>query len=190
MGKMAKKRQRRGDLPFARNLRKLMEDRGLSQKEICQQTAIKTTTLNDWLGGTTPSDLVAVAELCRVLKVDFQVLLLGSRPEHDYEEKVFMKLFDIEDSHMEFSGVFLIEAKRLSEGEKRSFCPLEIEVFMNKQILALAAIWTLTGCLGGSGGGGMASSDPTPIVDPTPTPVVVVPTPTRYRAVIVIPARR
>src|ERR1022692_613768 len=113
MENTGKKRQRKGNLPFARNLRKLMQDRGLSQKEICKQTGIKTTTLNDWLGGTAPSDLIAVAELCRVLKVDFQVLLLGSRPEHEYEEKSLHELFDVQDSP-EFSGIFLIEAKRLN----------------------------------------------------------------------------
>ncbi len=89
-----------------------MEERGLSARALAKMTNIKASTLGDWLAGATPTDLVAVAEVARILKIDFQVLLLGSRPEIGTAEKSIHDIFEIEDSP-EFSGIFLIEAKRL-----------------------------------------------------------------------------
>ncbi|MBX2989148.1 MAG: helix-turn-helix transcriptional regulator [Bdellovibrionaceae bacterium] len=116
---MGKKRQRRGDLPFAKNLRKIMRERGVSARSLSKMTNVKASTLGDWLAGAAPTDLLAVAEVAKALKVDFQVLLLGTRPVEDHEEKTLAELFEIED-HPEFSGVFLIEAKRLRRRPKTS----------------------------------------------------------------------
>lgn len=114
---MSKRRQKRGELPFAKNLRNLMQERGVSQRKLAALSGVKTSTLGDWLSGAMPTDLLSVAEVARVLKTDFQVLLLGSRPAGDAEEKNINELFEVDDAP-EFSGLFLIEAKRLRRRQK------------------------------------------------------------------------
>lgn len=110
MEKTTKKKN--SNIPFSINLKKLMQEKGISQRSLAKLAGIKLSTLNDWLAGANPSDLKAVAEICKVLKVDFEYLLLGSRASIPLREKSLTELFDIE-TDPQFSGLFLIEAKRL-----------------------------------------------------------------------------
>lgn len=97
--------------PFAKNLKALAE-RGISQKSASELAGVTPATLNDWLGGTQPSDPIAVQRLCRALKADFEWLLTGEKSRVEPRELSLAEVFDVQDDAT-FSGIFQIEAKRL-----------------------------------------------------------------------------
>lgn len=110
---MEKRRKRQGEIPFAVNLKRIMKERGISQRELSKLTGVKLATLNDWLNNAAPQDLQAVASMAQFLKVDFQFLLLGTYAEKRSPSELNLEeIFEIEHDP-DFSGLFLLEAKRL-----------------------------------------------------------------------------
>ncbi len=100
--------------PFSKNLKAILEERGISQKSAAELAGVTPTTLNDWLGGTQPSDAIAVQRLCRALKCDFEWILTGQKSRLEGKDLSLAEIFDVQDEPS-FSGIFKIEAKRLKK---------------------------------------------------------------------------
>lgn len=112
-----KEQKKRGRKPskgpslFSKNLKSLMADRRLSSREIARICGVGASVVSQWLGGSNPSDSIAVLKLCQHFGLDFQQTLTGIPSQRSSNDR-FTEFFDVE-SAAEFSGVFLIEAKRL-----------------------------------------------------------------------------
>ena len=111
-------RRKKTDIPFAKNLQKVLKERGLSQRAAAEIAGVSVTTINDWLSGTSPANLEAVLKLCRALKTEFQWMLTGTRDSVDTKDLTLSEIFDIQDDPA-FSGIFKIEAKRLKRRNER-----------------------------------------------------------------------
>lgn len=98
--------------PFADNLKAILAERGLTQRGAAEIAGVHVAVLNEWLQGASPADHVAVMKLCTGLRVDFQWLLTGVHSNPDLSKTSLAELFDIEPDP-DFSGLFLLEAKRL-----------------------------------------------------------------------------
>lgn len=123
---MSKTRKKK-DSPFSKNLKGLLEERNINQKQAAILAEISNSVLSDWLCNTgSPQDLTSVAKLAKSLNVDFQWLLTGIKSSTSSIDNASLgDIFNIEDESM-FTGIFRIEAKRLTrkkinnpkEGEK------------------------------------------------------------------------
>ncbi len=102
--------------PFASNLKAVLEEREISSSAAAEICGVSKTAVHAWLNGGAPQDLDAVAKLCNALKVDFQWLLTGSRSQGNLKGAPLSELFEIHDDPA-FSGLFMIEAKRLKRRE-------------------------------------------------------------------------
>jgi transcriptional regulator with XRE-family HTH domain len=98
--------------PFAKNLKSILDERGLSQKAAAEIAGITASTVNDWLAGSQPADLLSVQRLARALKVDFEFLVTGSQSRVSLQDLSMTELFDSEPDPS-FSGIFEISARRL-----------------------------------------------------------------------------
>ena len=97
--------------PFAENLSRLLQDRGISVRQAAQICEVSASVVSAWCNGGAPQDLAAVQRLCRAVNYDFERLLTGSSSKLNPSEMKLTDLFDEQDAA--FSGVFKIEAKRL-----------------------------------------------------------------------------
>lgn len=64
---MSKPARKKHQSPFAKNLKAILLERGLSQKTAAQMATTTTSTVNDWMAGSQPSDLISVQKLARAL---------------------------------------------------------------------------------------------------------------------------
>ena len=103
---------------FAKNLKNLLQERGLSQRAVAELASVRPSVVNDWLAGCRPTKMEPVVALCQALKIDFQYLLTGTRSILHRDDLSLNDLFDIEEEP-NFSGLFLIEAKRLRRKKSR-----------------------------------------------------------------------
>lgn len=102
---------------FAKNLKTILNERGISQRAAAAIADVGTSTVNDWLAGVNPNDLQAVHKLAKGLQVDFAWLVLGIVPERiKTNEMALNEIFEIE-IEPNLSGLFLLEAKRLKRRE-------------------------------------------------------------------------
>lgn len=109
---MSKPVRKKVQSPFAKNLKSILAERGLSQKTAADIAGTTASTVNDWLAGTQPADLLAVQRLARGLNCDFEWLLTGSQGRVDFANVAMSELFDSEPDPS-FSGIFEISARRL-----------------------------------------------------------------------------
>lgn len=99
--------------PFAKNLKAILTERGISQTAAASIAGVSPATLNDWLhASAVPNNLISIQKLCRAMNCDFEWLLTGSQSKVDFKEIALTELFESE-SDPSFSGIFQIEAKRL-----------------------------------------------------------------------------
>jgi len=63
---------------FAKNLKRLLEQRGLSVKEAAKRVGTSEKNLREWLSGRSPRDLDAVRRLASVLGIGIHDLLFSS----------------------------------------------------------------------------------------------------------------
>lgn len=115
---MAKPARKKNQSPFAKNLKAILSERGISQKAAAEMAGTNTSVVNDWCAGSQPADLISVQKLARALKVDFEFLLTGVQSRLNIQDISMTELFETE-ADPTFSGVFRIEAHRLrrKEGE-------------------------------------------------------------------------
>ena len=105
--------RKRINSPFAKNLKSILEERGISQRSAANIAGVNSATINQWLSGTQPNDALAVLKLCKAFKCDFQWLLTGIKSEQSKASEIGLsEIFEIEEAP-DFSGIFMIEAKRL-----------------------------------------------------------------------------
>ena len=109
---MTKPARKKNQSPFAKNLKALLAERGLSQKMAAEMAGTTTSTVNDWLAGSQPADLLCVQRLARALNVDFEFLLTSSQSRLNLQAISMTELFDSEPDPS-FSGIFEISARRL-----------------------------------------------------------------------------
>jgi transcriptional regulator with XRE-family HTH domain len=109
---MSKPTRKKVQSSFAKNLKSILAERGLSQKAAAEIAGTTTSTVNDWLAGTQPTDLLCVQRLAHALKTDFEWLLTGNQSRINLQEISMAELFDSEPDPS-FSGIFEISAKRL-----------------------------------------------------------------------------
>lgn len=114
---MTKPARKKNRSPFAKNLKAILAERGISQKVAAEMAGTTTSTVNDWIAGSQPSDLISVQKLARALKVDFELLLTGSQSRINLHELSMTELFESEPDPS-FSGIFEISAKRLRRKKK------------------------------------------------------------------------
>ena len=98
--------------PFGANLKCLIEERALTQRSVAEIAGVGVATINDWLNGAQPNDLEAVSKICKAFNCSFEWILTGKVEKVRAEELTLSEVFDIEDDPS-FSGIFMIEAKRL-----------------------------------------------------------------------------
>lgn len=109
---MSKPTRKKIQSPFAKNLKLILTERGISQKAAAEIAGVTPATLNDWLAGSVPNDHLAVQKLCRALGCSFEWLLTGSDTKVESKEISMTELFDSEPDPS-FSGIFEISARRL-----------------------------------------------------------------------------
>lgn len=100
--------------PFARNLKRVLQERGVSQRA-AEMAGIATSTMNDWAaGGVVPSDHLAVQRLCKALKTDFEWLLTGNTSPRESKDITLAEVFETEEMPS-FTGIFEISMRRLKK---------------------------------------------------------------------------
>lgn len=98
--------------PFAHNLKLILKERALAQKSAADIMGVSVSVVNDWLQGVQPHNHNAILKFCRAMNCDFQWLLTGERSHSVTGSKNLHEFFDVQDDPL-FSGMFVIEAKRL-----------------------------------------------------------------------------
>lgn len=102
--------RKRVDSPFGKNLQRVMKENNLSLKKTAEICGLGSTVIHEWINGSQPHDMAAVLRLCKAVKCDFKWILTGEKSElGDLDLK---DIFNIENDPT-FSGLFLLEAKRL-----------------------------------------------------------------------------
>lgn len=114
---MTKPARKKNQSPFAKNLKAILSERGLSQKVAAEMAGTTTSTVNDWCAGSHPADIICVQKLARALNVDFEFLLTGSQSPINLQKISMTELFESEPDPS-FSGIFEISARRLRRKKK------------------------------------------------------------------------
>ncbi len=109
---MSKPARKKIQSPFSKNLKSILDERGLSQKTAAEIAGTTASTINDWLAGSQPADLLCVQKSARALKTDFEWLLTGNQNRVNIQEISMSELFEGEPDPS-FSGIFEISARRL-----------------------------------------------------------------------------
>jgi transcriptional regulator with XRE-family HTH domain len=109
--KSSKVRKPKGPSIFSKNLRNLLKAKKLSLREAARIAGVSPSVMSGWTAGSVPNDPVALLRLTDSLGVDFQMLLTG-KPANPVPLRDIQEVFEVEEV-VDFSGVFIIEAKRL-----------------------------------------------------------------------------
>ena len=113
-----KPRRKRAEVStFAKNLNRLIQERGLSHRVVSQLANVSQSTLAGWTAGDSPSDLSKVAALAKALGVSFSYLCLGLENDPSADDIVIEDLYDEEP--VAFQGLFRIQATKLVRKNKK-----------------------------------------------------------------------
>lgn len=105
------KRQGTDELPFARNLKRIMEERKLTVRAIAAMAGVKQpSVVMSWLSNANPHDLKSVGRLATALDINFKELLLG---ESDQGLDKAASVADLFDEKKIFEGLCKINIQRL-----------------------------------------------------------------------------
>ncbi len=111
MAKIKKKRQGTDELPFAKNLKRIMDERNLTVRAIAVMAGVKQpSVVMSWLSNANPHDLKSVSRLAKALNMNFKELLLG---EVESETVKAMSIADLFDEKEMFEGICKINIQRL-----------------------------------------------------------------------------
>ncbi len=98
---------------FAKTLKKLMQDRGVSAAVVCQATGIPKSSLSEWLSGRQPKMDESIVKLAKFFGVSVEFLILGQHPE---ETIVRGLLEDLEDGFVSIHrGVYRINVEKYAK---------------------------------------------------------------------------
>ena len=104
--------------PFAKNLKAVLTERGVSQSAAAAIAQVSAATMHDWIYSSgNPNDLISIQRLCRALNCNFEWLLTNATTPVDAKEISMAELFQSEPDPT-FSGVFEISARRLTRIKK------------------------------------------------------------------------
>lgn len=108
---MAGKRKKGTDsLPFAKILKRTMEERDLTVRAVAEMTGSSASVVQSWISGANPHDLQAVGRLAKALGLTLEELLLG-QPAPKPRAHSLNELFDEQEV---FEGICKISIKRLN----------------------------------------------------------------------------
>jgi transcriptional regulator with XRE-family HTH domain len=111
MAKIRKKRQGTDELPFARNLKQIMDERKLTVRAVAAMAGVKQpSVVMSWLSNANPHDLKSVGRLAKALNMSFRELLLG---EAESESVKNMSINDLFEEKELFEGICKINIQRL-----------------------------------------------------------------------------
>jgi len=105
------RRKRQDQSVFAKNLNRLLKERGLSHRVTAQMCGVSQSTLADWSAGAAPNNLHKVSDLARALGVSFSYLCLGVENDTSKDEIGIDDLYDEEPTS--FQGLFKLQATKL-----------------------------------------------------------------------------
>jgi transcriptional regulator with XRE-family HTH domain len=108
MEEMPKKRKGTNGLPFGKNLKVVMKERGLTVRAIAEMAGVSASVAQGWVSSANPHDLQAVAQLAKALKVGFKELLLG-----EPETPGVADINNLFDSHDLLEGICKVKIERL-----------------------------------------------------------------------------
>ena len=111
---MAKKKPARKRVisPFAKNLQRVLSERGISQRAASELAQVQPSVLAGWLTGSQANDPLAIQRLAKGLGCSMEWLLTGSDSELEVGKISLSELFESEPDPS-FSGIFEISARRL-----------------------------------------------------------------------------
>ncbi|MGK5087020.1 helix-turn-helix transcriptional regulator [Bdellovibrionota bacterium FG-2] len=107
-----KPRRKRLATPLAANLQAVLEERKITIRAAAQLCGISPSVLHEWVNGAQCNNPPALLKLSQALGFDFQWALTGQRSEQVKSGAALAEMFDIQNDPA-FSGIFMIEAKRL-----------------------------------------------------------------------------
>lgn len=110
MAKISKKRQGTDGLPFAKNLKRTMDERKLTVRAVAAMAGVRPSVVMSWLSNANPHDLKAVGSLAKALDMNFKELLLG---EPDQESIRTASVDDLFEHKEFFEGICKINIQRL-----------------------------------------------------------------------------
>jgi transcriptional regulator with XRE-family HTH domain len=96
-------------------LRTIMNERDLTIVALAKQTGMAKSTISDWLGGSSPSDLSAVKRMSDVLNVTMAYLTTG---ENDRAQVATLEMHDMFDNGVAHEGVYRITFQKLEPKKK------------------------------------------------------------------------
>jgi transcriptional regulator with XRE-family HTH domain len=112
------KRKRSEASVFAKNLSRLLDDRGISHRVAAQMIGVSQSTFASWISGSAPNDLNKVASLAKALGVSFSYLCLGIEEHPSRDEIDLSDLY--EEENVSFDGLYKIKAIRLVKKKKKT----------------------------------------------------------------------
>ena len=80
---MKQTRKRTGPMPFAKILRSLMTEKGMTIRQAATFAGVAPSTIDDWRAGALPENYVAVKRLAKSLGVSLSFILTGEDDAHD-----------------------------------------------------------------------------------------------------------
>lgn len=98
---------------FAKTLKKLMQERGVSAAVVCSATSIPKSSLSEWLAGRQPKMDESIIRLAKFFGVSVEFLICGKHPE---ETLVKGLLEDLEDGFVSIHrGVYRINVEKYAK---------------------------------------------------------------------------
>ena len=114
---MKKIRKRAGPTPFAKILRSLMSEKGMTVRQAANFAGVASSTIDDWRGGALPEDYSAVKRLAASLGVSFSFLLTGEEDSRD--QSMLPSVTEVfQDGGALFDGYAKITIQRLLPRKK------------------------------------------------------------------------
>lgn len=97
----------KGSLKFGDRLRHMMNERGLTVREVAELADLNNSVIQSWISNAHPHNLAAVARLAKALQVGFKELLLGE-PEDIQQNSEF-----ILEENPYFDGICHLSIKKV-----------------------------------------------------------------------------
>jgi transcriptional regulator with XRE-family HTH domain len=110
MTTIRKKRSGTDKLPFAKILKRIMDERGLSIGAIAEMAGVSRSVVQSWTAQANPHDLQAVARLAKALNLSFKELLLGESDQKTAESLTVGDMFEEKEF---FEGICKVSIQRL-----------------------------------------------------------------------------
>lgn len=116
---MKRTRKRVGPTPFAKILRSLMKEKGISIRQAADIAGVASSTIDDWRAGALPENYLAVKKLAKGLGVSLSFILTGEDETRDVNHLPSVaEVFD--DGGALFDGYAKITIQRLVPRKKGS----------------------------------------------------------------------